>query len=107
MRWDVAYYVIGAAGAIVAVITGMVYAFRHLRHKLRRIGQFLDDWNGEEARPGVSRRLGVMERLESYDTMLAAIKKEITFDSGQSLKDVAVQARDGVEELRRALQEDQ
>ena len=35
----------------------------------------LDDWRGTEARPGVPRRPGVMERLEKIEADVSAVLK--------------------------------
>lgn len=47
---------------------------------LRRFRDFLDDWGGEDARPGVPERLGVMARLDR-------IEHELHPNSGKSLRD--------------------
>lgn len=46
----------------------------------RRIDDFLSDWFGEQARPGIPARPGVMERLQT-------VEKEVTYNDGTSLKD--------------------
>jgi hypothetical protein len=43
----------------------------------KRFGRFLDDFEGEPARPGVPRRLGVMERLEGQDNVLAQLTASV------------------------------
>lgn len=44
-----------------------------LRKLMRRLDNLLEDWNGAEARPGVPRRPGVMERLERIEGDVAVI----------------------------------
>lgn len=44
-----------------------------LRKLMRRLDNLLEDWNGTEARPGVPRRPGVMERLERIEGDVAVI----------------------------------
>ena len=44
-----------------------------LRKLMRRLDNLLEDWNGVEARPGVPRRPGVMERLERIEGDVAVI----------------------------------
>lgn len=47
---------------------------------VRKVTNFLDDWNGEPARPGVPQRLGVMARLDE-------MHHELHPNSGSSLAD--------------------
>lgn len=54
--------VIAGIGAIFGAILGVVRTGKRLAH-------FLDDWFGEEARPGVAARPGVMERLERLEEL--------------------------------------
>lgn len=67
---------------VVSVIFGAVAAVtRSLRPLVHGVGQFLDDWNGEPERPGVSpARPGVMARI-------AAIEHELHPNGGSSLRD--------------------
>ncbi len=44
-----------------------------VRKLMRRLDNLLEDWNGTEARPGVPRRPGVMERLERIEGDVAVI----------------------------------
>lgn len=44
-------------------------------HQLSKMDDLLDDWRGTEARPGVPRRPGVMERLEKIETDVKEIKE--------------------------------
>ena len=54
----------------VGALTGFAVWLRKL---MRRLDNLLEDWNGSEARPGVPRRPGVMERLEKIETDVAVI----------------------------------
>lgn len=45
------------------------------RQQLSRMDDLLDDWRGTDARPGVPRRPGVMERLEKIETDVKEIKE--------------------------------
>lgn len=61
------------AGALLAVAGLLALAGRAVSWVLRtvrRLGEFLEDWNGEAARPGVAGRLGVMERLDRIEARL-------------------------------------
>jgi hypothetical protein len=75
------FYTLAAALAATATVVGAIWLAVKIYHKLfRRVGQFLDDWNGEVARPGVEARPGVMARL-------SAIEYEVNYDHGGSMKD--------------------
>lgn len=50
------------------------FMFRPVRKMVRRLGQFFDDWFGEEARPGVPRRPGMLERVSTLETGQAEIR---------------------------------
>lgn len=40
------------------------------RKQSKRVTDFLDDWNGQAARPGVAERKGVLERLQDTENNL-------------------------------------
>lgn len=64
------------AGGGVAVATMLALAVKAFRG-VRRVSHFLDDWFGEESRPGVPARPGVMERLDSVEQDVASIKVRV------------------------------
>lgn len=93
--------VLTGLGALVTIIAAVFAAVRWAVGKsarqARRVDTFLEDWYGEEERPGVPRRPGVMERLaaneagqERIELALTAIKRELTTNGGSSLKDRVV-----------------
>jgi hypothetical protein len=99
-----------AAVSLFGLISGLaVWSTRGVWRTFRKTDQFLEDWNGREASPGHVREPGVMERLaalehsvsnntsrlDGQDTVLAAIKAELTYNSGHSVKDMVrnIQAR--------------
>ena len=59
------------AAAVTAVLTAGAllyrYVFRPAWRFIRAIQDFLRGWNGEEERPGVKKRPGVLERLERIE----------------------------------------
>lgn len=52
-----------------------------------RVQDFLDDWNGEPARPGVLRRPGVPERLTGIEGRLSSVERQLKPNDGATLRD--------------------
>ncbi|WP_229713975.1 hypothetical protein [Streptomyces fuscichromogenes] len=80
-----AWLAIGASG--LAVVAGLAALVRWMRRIARGFGDFMDDWRGEAARPGVPGRPGVMERLALISHRVAAIEHELHPNSGESVRD--------------------
>lgn len=79
-----------AAGALVlfgGAVAVIVKGVRWMLTMLRRWSEFLEDWRGEEARPGYAKRPGVMERLVTLEERLDAVVHEMRPNAGSSLKD--------------------
>lgn len=55
---------------LVTVMIGMI---AWMSRQMHRVSQMLDDWRGTEARPGVPRRPGVMERLEKIENDVSRV----------------------------------
>lgn len=90
MPKDPGALLLGAAGAITvlaaaagAIAKGARWMFR----TVRRMSDFLDDWNGEPARSGHDRVPGVMERLEKIEKRLSTVESQVTPNGGSSLRD--------------------
>jgi hypothetical protein len=66
-----------AIAAVVAIIGRLLLSARRMFDK---VDEFIDDWRGTPARPGVSGRSGVMERLDN-------IEHQLKPNSGESLRD--------------------
>ncbi|RJL21121.1 hypothetical protein [Bailinhaonella thermotolerans] len=90
-----------AGGLALLVLLGrmVVWAWRFLR----RVGHFLDDWQGEQPRPGVPARPGIPERLASVEARMAgvearmaALEVELSHDGGATLRDAVGRVEDGV-----------
>lgn len=58
-----------------------------VRPYAQAIRDFLTDWQGTPARPGVERKPGVMERLDGQDGQIAEIRKQVTPNHGTSAHD--------------------
>lgn len=74
---------VGWLGLIGSACVVLGYGFKVIKYVvtlLKKTGMFLDDWNGEPARPGVPVRLGILERL-------SRVEGQLTTNGGQSLKD--------------------
>lgn len=60
-----------SVGDLIVLFTGLSALVGFFRWKIlpvfRRTGHFLDDWFGEDARPGQPRRLGIPERLQRLE----------------------------------------
>jgi hypothetical protein len=80
-----------AAAAIVG-LAAMIW--RGARGIARKLDHILDDWAGEEARPGVPARPGIVERISRMEERqvlagerLDRIEHELQPNSGSSLRD--------------------
>lgn len=86
MNWITVLSTIVLAGAALAVLTHWVVMpavrlFTDWR-------QFLEDWRGEPARPGIApARLGVLERLSKLEADVSASRSQLTPNGGSSLLD--------------------
>lgn len=75
---------------LAAIITALGVLWRVAlsgRRIARLVNQFFDDWNGQPARPGHARRLGIPERLESVEAAQVDIRAELRPNGGGSLRD--------------------
>lgn len=53
-----------------------------------KFAQFLDDWFGEPARPGIApARLGVLERISNLEASARVVEHEVKPNAGASMKD--------------------
>lgn len=77
----------GAISVLTAVVTVAWRVIRAMAHLGRRVEEFMDDWSGEGARPGVPARPGVMERVAGIEERLSRVEHELYPNSGESLRD--------------------
>ena len=78
------------AGGVVAVLGFLGGLWRFLRRGravVRRLDQFIDDWQGTESRPGVEGRPGVMERLSRIERTVGVVVHEVRPNAGGSMRD--------------------
>jgi hypothetical protein len=76
-----------ATALAVAVLGSMAWLGRKFWRGFRRTQDFLDDWAGHEERAGVPARPGVLERLQSVETMLTEVRGQIFPNGGTSMRD--------------------
>lgn len=84
-------------GALTLAAAVGALAWKAVRGTLRlggKIEQFIDDWNGEEERPGVPARPGVMERvggiedrMTGIEDRVARVEEQMNPNHGSSLRD--------------------
>ncbi|MEU5834451.1 hypothetical protein ABZ820_12375 [Streptomyces diacarni] len=77
----------GAITVLAGVGTVLWRAGRGALLLTRRVEHFMDDWAGEEERPGVPGRPGVMERVSAIEDRLTRFEHELYPNSGGSLRD--------------------
>lgn len=57
----------GIIVGIITIIGTLLACARWLYRQVASIQNLLEDWNGEQPRPGVPGRMGVMERLDRIE----------------------------------------
>ena len=76
---------------VAAILSALAVIWRMVVKPLRlladRHGEFLDDWQGVPARPGVPERVGVMAHLALHDDVLAEIRGQVYPNGGSSMRD--------------------
>lgn len=105
-----AYLIIGIIGGMIVILGTVATLGRIAWRFLRQLAEFLGDWFGEEARPGVPKRPGVMERLDSQDhqlsdiqTRLTNVEAEVSPNTGKSMKDTVHRSDKRLERIEQHL----
>lgn len=80
MNMNAVVQIILVTAAVVAAVKILWNPVRNAAEVIRQFLQFLEDWRGEPPRPGFDGRPGIPERL-------ARVEREVTTNSGSSLKD--------------------
>jgi len=88
------------AGVILAGVGVLFIPARWAVRLLLRTHDFLDDWAGQPARPGVSAHQGVMARLAAVEEDTQAIKAETKPDHGHSMRDIVHQTSRDLAEVK-------
>ena len=76
-----------AIAASVSAITVIIIGFYKVSIITKRFIHFLDDYFGEEERPGFAGRPGMQERLRCLEEEVKTISYEMKPNSGSSIKD--------------------
>lgn len=79
-------YVILTA-TIITSVTAIIIGFYKASQLTKRFIHFLDDYFGEEERPGFDGRPGMQERLRNLEVEVKTISYEMKPNSGSSIKD--------------------
>lgn len=87
--------ILGAWFAIAKFISPF---FKRIRKWMNTWEHFMEDWFGEEERPGVPKREGVMERLATLD-------HELKPNNGGSIKDAVDRIETSVHKMEIRLEE--
>lgn len=101
--------IIGSLGAgSIAFVGGAAWLVRKVRGFNTKFDEFMEDWNGTKARPGVPHKPGVMERLSEQDVALAkidsrviAVENEINYNGGKSMKDIVHRVDGNLNHIRK------
>jgi hypothetical protein len=95
--------VVGGLAAATASAAGAWASARKLVKYMKPFRDFLTDWNGEPARPGVARRPPVMERLRNLDDgQLHIIDRLVRVEAAQ-LPNGGGTMRDEIREIKDAV----
>lgn len=83
--------ILAICGALVTIAAGVAVVIQASKF-LKKVSNFIDDWQGEPERPGVPGRDGVMTRLEK-------IEAELKTNHGSSLRDAVNRIESRVNDL--------
>lgn len=83
------------AAVAIASAAGVVWKLRRSWRRVEKgVAEFVADWRGTPARPGVRARPGMMERMstleevtQQVDRRLRAVEHELRPNSGHSMRD--------------------
>jgi hypothetical protein len=88
------------AATVTAI--GVIAVGLHKATKLvKRFIHFLDDYFGEEERPGFEGRPGMQERLGYLESEISCISYEMRPNSGTSIKDAIARIEKRLEQLEK------
>lgn len=73
-----------AGGAAGGILMTLITLGRMLLSFRGRVDAFLDDWNGESARPGNRGRPSMPERVSALEERLTAVERQVTPNGGNT-----------------------
>lgn len=89
------------AASVTAI--GVIWVGLYKATKLiKRFIHFLDDYFGEEARPGFDGRAGMQERMRIIEQELKCVAYEMRPNSGTSIKDAIGRIEKRLEQLEQS-----
>lgn len=68
---------IGQLLAVIGTLAVIIGIVRKIHPVMKRLDEFMDDWFGQKARPGVEGRPGAMQRLSDQDEVLSHLRKKV------------------------------
>jgi hypothetical protein len=93
-------FLIMLAATVTAI--GVIGVGLHKATKIvKRFIHFLDDYFGEEERPGFEGRPGMQERLKFMEEEIACISFEMRPNHGTSIKDAVARIEDRLDKLEK------
>lgn len=96
---DAASAIGGIAGGAIALSTLGAFAITRFKRIGKRMDEFMEDWHGSPARPGVASRPGVMERLSHQDVALGEIRDRVVAVEGEMRTNGGSSLRDAVNRI--------
>lgn len=95
-----AAWITALSSLVVALIALLGWLGRLAWRIASRTTRFLDDFFGEDARPGQPGRPGVMARLQALERTLADVSAETKPNGGSSMRDVMHRTANDVTEMK-------
>lgn len=97
------YYLAGIAAGLGAVGLFLKWIWSTVRPPVKSHLQFLEDWHGEDARPGVPAKPGMMVRVQNLEDVVEHLKAEVTLNHGGSMKDQVVAMRKQIDSIQKKI----
>lgn len=105
MNWALILQICGGLVIIGGGLGVLIGGGKWMIGTMKKINDFLEDWRGEDARPGYPGRPGVLERLVKLEEHAATTTHEVTPNSGSSIKDQLNRVDLALPEILRAVEQ--
>lgn len=86
--WLDVFVVAGIIATGLGLLTVMGKVVRWMFRTLKRIQRFLDDWQGEPARPGVEARPGFPKRIATLEGEVAGVRAIVSNGLSSTVDDI-------------------